>query len=328
LKKITDVLKFVQNNSCDFVILHSLFISLKVISKINRPIIWNSWGWDIYSDVDSPEKKAVPLPLYKAQTRKYVRSHLSIKAKLKKFFSFYYSWSYKRKLKRIEYVSTVFPEEYWYVKKVKESLKFFPFRYIEPFRKETEPEKALDLNERCILLGNSCDLTNNHMDILSLLEAKKEKMTVIMPISYPIGMEQYRKDLLKFTESLHYVKVRVLLDFMPYEKYCDLISRCSCAIFGHIRQQAAGNISSMLKAGAKVFLYEESFAYKHYSSLGCKVFSIENEIDSRNFFDYYEEDLRKRNREIIINDEDPVLYMRELQAFFDKLQLDKASSFL
>ena len=316
LRKKKDVLQFLRQTPCDYVVLHSLYVPLVDILKIQRPIMWNSWGIDVYSDELSPKRKAITLSLYKPLTRKYIEDSLTIKDWLKKVLRKYYKWDYDRKIGRIEYVSTVFPEEFDYIKAVNKSIKFFPFRYITPQKNVTDCSRKSNIDEHYVLLGNSRDLTNNHLDILSILESQKEKMTVVMPVSYPQKNEKYVKKLLTFAQSLHYVNVMPIVEFMPLSDYLNLVSRCSCAFFGHIRQQAVGNISAALKIGLKVYLYEESMAYKHYSSMGCRVFSIEKDVNDGCLFSSFDEVDKLKNRLIVENEFNLENYMKKLQFFF------------
>ena len=319
LNNRTKVQNFVKSFTCDFVVLHSLYVSLVDISKIHRPIIWNSWGMDVYSDVSASRKKAITLSLYKPLTRKFINENLSFKSRIERFLSFLYKWKYIRSLKRVEYVSTVFPEEYDFIKKVKKNVSFFPFRYINIGDGVLNKITPIAFKGKYVLLGNSLDLTNNHLDILSNLESKKEHMTVIMPICYPQKNKKYKDKLQEYIKTLTYVHVFPIIEFMPFQEYISHISQCSCAIFGHIRQQAVGNITEMLKSGAKVFLYRDSFAYKHYTSMGCKVFCIEEDLMKRDMFDALDERIKLKNKVIVEKDTDPMNYMNQLQSFFDNL---------
>ena len=69
-----DLIQKVNEEKCDFVILHSLCLNYKYIARIKHKIIWNSWGYDIYSDVQDFFKKAIPLPFYKPLTRNFLES--------------------------------------------------------------------------------------------------------------------------------------------------------------------------------------------------------------------------------------------------------------
>ena len=314
------ILNFIERNPCDFVVLHSLYVALVDVSKICHPIIWNSWGMDVYSDKYAVRKRAIVLSLYKPLTRNFINENLTLGQKVKRLLSPLYKWRYVNNLRHIEYVSTVFPEEYNFIKKIKDDIKFFPFRYINICDEASVKSPSVEFKERFVLLGNSLDLTNNHLDVLSMLEMRKEKMTVVMPICYPQKNEKYKKRLLEFARSLHYVHVMPITEFMPIQDYVGLISQCSCAFFGHIRQQAVGNITEMLKNGSKVFLYRDSFAYKHYASMGCKVYCIEDCLAEKNLFDALDVSVQLDNNAIISKDVNPENYMNRLQLFFDELR--------
>ena len=218
---------------------------------------------------------------------------------------------------KVKFVSTVFPVEFTYIQRKYREIRKFPFLYIRINDKIESEAKCC--GDKYILLGNSCDETNNHMDVLEKLESLKKCLNVIMPISYPEDRLAYKKMLRQYVEKLKYVKVILLDDFMPFEEYCKLISKCSFAIFGHIRQQAAGNIAQMLRMGAKVFMYKDSMGYQHYTNLGCKVYSIDDDLSADQLSQPISEDDAKKNLSIINPVNGRLRYMNNLQHFFDSL---------
>jgi hypothetical protein len=123
-----------------------------------------------------------------------------------------------------------------------------------------------------ILLGNSATSTNNHVDILRLL-ARRElgHRKVIVPLSY--GDANYRDAIVSLGRQLLADRFEPILDFMPLGDYNALIARCSTVIMNHRRQQALGNIGAMLYRGARVFLDDNSAAYRFLRKHGAHVFS-------------------------------------------------------
>ena len=321
MKNIDEVVDFIKNSGCDFVVVHGLFFSLSKLQLVNKPFIWCSWGFDIYSDSSSYFHKLISLPLYKPLTKKFIvgNTPMSVGQKILKYCKALitrYRY-YKFINTKVKYISTVFPEEYQFIQKSVKGVGFYPFRYMNVRNDKIEVKN--DIGGECILLGNSCDETNNHMDVLEKLELLQKEIKVIMPISYPENRLAYKKMLRQYVEKLKYVKVILLDDFMPYEEYCKLISKCSFAIFGHIRQQAAGNITQMLRMGAKVFMYKDSMGYQHYTNLGCKVFSIDDDLNAEQLSQLISDNDAKKNLSIINPVNGRLRYMNNLQLFFDSL---------
>ena len=317
------IVSYVNENHFDYAVLHSLCLSPRILSKLQMPILWCSWGYDIYSDKKATKRKPIVLDLFKPLTRKALGpQQTTFKEKLKYLLlKIGYKSSLQKHhdafLKKISYLSVVLPEEFEMVKKNFKQLRFFPFRYVD------KDNGALNHNilspTKSILLGNSLDPTNNHIDILQSLENIKVHCKVYIPISYPNVPGPYKKRLKEFAEHLQYVTPIFLEEFIPREQYFDIINECSIAIFGHIRQQAVGNILHMFCEGRKIFLYKDSIAYKHFYNAGAKIFSIENDLEPAIFDSVLGEDIQNKNRSIVRNEDYYATYIKQLQAFFDNL---------
>ena len=316
-----DAVNTLNQSDCDFIVLHSIFFPVSWLKKIKKNCIWCSWGVDIYSDTFSYFHKLISLPLYKPLTQKFIISNtpMSVGRKILKYCKALvarYRY-YKFINTKVKYISTVFPEEYQFIQKSVKGVGFYPFRYMNVRNDKIEVKN--DIGGECILLGNSCDETNNHMDVLEKLESLQKEIKVIMPISYPENRTLYKKALLDYSEKLRYVKVIPINNFMPYDEYAALLSQCSYAIFGHVRQQAAGNIMQMLKNGAKIFLYKNSIGYLHYKALNYTVFSIEDDLNDYQLSSRLSPSEVDHNRKIFESNRDVKNYMQNLQSFFDGL---------
>ena len=139
------------------------------------------------------------------------------------------------------------------------------------------PTEPKDKNGN-ILLGNSATSWNNHLDVLKVVLATKQKeQKIIIPLNY--GNMKYKKWLLPKIKSSDVI---ILNDFMPPKEYFDIVNSCSYAVFGMIRQQAMGNINYALSKGIKVFLYENSVIYQNHKELGYAVYAID-EINKDSF---------------------------------------------
>jgi hypothetical protein len=126
-----------------------------------------------------------------------------------------------------------------------------------------------------LLLGNSACENNNHIEMIDLLsEIDLDGRQVICPLNY--GSKIYADIVIEYAAQKLGSRFVPILDFLPFDKYMNLISNCSTVLMNHRRQQALGNIDSMLAKGAKVFLREENPAYECYSSKGITIFKIQD----------------------------------------------------
>jgi hypothetical protein len=65
-----------------------------------------------------------------------------------------------------------------------------------------------------------------------------------------------------------------IADFLPSEKYLELLGQIDIAVFAHKRQQAMGNTISLLGLGKKLFLRSDTTQWQFLSGLGVKVFDL------------------------------------------------------
>lgn len=126
-----------------------------------------------------------------------------------------------------------------------------------------------------VLVGNSADSGNNHLDIFERLGKFKDKnFKLICPLSY--GEKGYAEMIVTEGKRLFGDKFVPLTDFMPFEQYLDLLGRVDIAIFNHNRQQAMGNIITLLGLGKKVYMRRGTTSWDSISRLGIKIFDIDD----------------------------------------------------
>jgi len=274
------ILKNVLMYTFDLIVIHCLnecWVNLILQLPKDIKIIWLGWGYDYYDLIDID----LYLPLTKNIVNK--KSFLNlIKSKFKK------NKKIERKKKavgRINYFSPVLELEYYQVKKKFSGMEFpeyIDFNYGSldvDFIKGFEGRRV---NGHGILIGNSATYENNHLDIFDLLNrvcVKKYKF--IVPLSY--GVDKYGEILKNRVTDKENV---IFLDnYMPLDDYINVIIECDNVIMGHIRQQALGNILSMLYLGAKVFLLERNPIYTYLKENGLYVYSIEELLEDPTLID-------------------------------------------
>ena len=302
-------------------------IPTRLILKIPRniKIFWRTFGYDIYSDTSFLpfDRFPVRMKLYRPHTREYILMKFPYYF-LRKIYAFYENFiMYPRFMERVDYVSTVLSNELFLLKKCPfiqaELVDFRPVANI----KRVNNEKDFNLDSDClkILLGNSAVPTNNHLDILDVIKhfsfAPQDK--IYLPLSY--GSVSYRNNLIKYGEKST-LNLNYLIDFIPYPEYVATIEQCSVGIFGHMRQQAIGNIKKLLINGAKVFLYKDSVTYKYYKEIGISVFSIEDELTYDNMKTPLDTESRRKNIDLIRESYSFDLAKRKLESFLNEFIIE------
>lgn len=146
----------------------------------------------------------------------------------------------------------------------------------------------------CILVGNSSDPSNNHAEIFEKLTPYEgENILIVCPLSY--GPADNAERIAKLGKELFGDKFTPLLDFMPVEKYQELLGQIDIAVFAHKRQQAMGNTITLLGLGKKVFMRSDVSSWSFLLDLGVRIFDIDQFNISK-----LSGDEAKRNTEVIL----------------------------
>lgn len=292
--------ELLQNEDTDIIAFHTIpFDRYKWILIIppRIKVWWLVWGYDIYINTSGRDiEPIIPLMLYKPLTYSYVRSQFpptptiyeNIKKKIKILVN--YNGNRDREIKRlkeirvvknlrqkvlrrIDYISTVLPIEYDMLLKIKGvHAKYVPFRYACI---TSDTPTSISPEASYILLGNSSDSSNNHLDVLNIIKKRNISNKVYIPLGY--GDTDYKKYIKERIDDSDNIIIQD--DFVSRDEYVMNLSKCKVAILGHIRQQALGNIAMAMMLGMKIFLYKDSMCYKYLRQSGFVVYSIEKDLN-------------------------------------------------
>ena len=293
-------------------------ISIWFKKIFNARLYWIFYGIDLYKDLDkknilnlSDEKEDSDDGYFNNKLRekfykKIIRRLLGIdRLKIKDSFienvDFFCFWNY--------YDYELLRRNY------KTKAKFKYFRYFDVkinLNKNNIPKKRTDV----IIVNHSASYSGNHLSILEkikILDCNKELKKIYVPLSY--GDDQIKEEVLKYgTQELSWC-FKPLLNFMPKDKYFDLLDSIPTGIFGHKRQQAASNIFRLLASGTKVFLRKDNNLLKYLIDRGYVVFSFEDDLNT--YMDLFEMNFndRKKNKELVENE----LSFREINRTYTEL---------
>ncbi|MAL16776.1 MAG: hypothetical protein CL670_08615 [Balneola sp.] len=143
-----------------------------------------------------------------------------------------------------------------------------------------------------IVVGNSGDYSNNHIDILEVLRKKKDifQYDILLPVSYNL-IPEYEEAILRWVKVAGLTDmVKLEKEFIDPEKYQQLISSSSMLITAHNRQQAIGNNLLSIYSGNPTILkkYIEvngrkqlNPTWKMLSDYGLNVYSFEKFRDAK-----------------------------------------------
>lgn len=130
-----------------------------------------------------------------------------------------------------------------------------------------EPDKKTENGGLRILLGNSADPSNNHIEALERLLAYKDRdITIFAPLSY--GDQYHAKKVIEQGREWFGDKFIPLTELMPIDEYLGFLKSLDIAIFSHRRQQAMGNTITLLALGKTVFMRCDVSQWRFLTGLG------------------------------------------------------------
>ncbi len=274
IEKIYKNIKFIINQmyKSKKIIIHGLFSPHLVILLFFQPWLlrkcyWVVWGGDLY---------------YYKKERTNIKSHM-------------YEFFRKYVIKNMSGIITHIKGDYelakrWYGTK---GTYYYSFMYPSNLYKAYEISNIEKENNKIyIQIGNSADPSNNHIEVLKKLEKyKDENIEIICPLSY--GNIGYRDNIIREGNRIFGKKFIPLIDFLPFDEYLELLAKTDIAIFNHRRQQAMGNISTLLGLGKKVYIRNDITTWQFCAEHGFNVYSSNG--DFADIFDKMDENIMKAN---------------------------------
>lgn len=312
-----EIINNIKLGDYDAIVFHSLredrFSMVQAVPN-GKLIIWILFGFEVYKYPLTYRYIKNKLPLYKTYTKKWLKkkdcSGFSIRRYIKQIKTFFYeSHVHKSKereqedlfhstMRRIDYIVPVYDTEMELLKEIPSlKAKFFPFQYTKWHLKDNYITLNFE-DSKSILLGNSADPTNNHIDVINLLQKRNITNHLYIPLAY--GREDYKNHIRDYVEN-NKIDAYIQNSMIPYEEYLKHLNDCRIAIMPHMRQQASDTIHISLLRGCKVFMYKGSIGYKYFRSKGFIVFSIENDLNRDEINKLLTSHQIEHNRGLVLN---------------------------
>lgn len=242
-----------EMQKADKIILHGLF-DIKIVQILFfspwllKKCYWLIWGGDLYSYKIEPRNK---------------------KWHVKEFFR-------RPVIRNMGYLVTSINGDYklakkWYRAKGELINSFYyTTNLFTPLAHKREARSSI-----YILVGNSANPTNNHMEILEKLKKyKNEDIVIYAPLTY--GTKEYAEKVIDVGKTLYGSKFKPIINHMNEKDYILFLNQIDIAVFNHNRQQAMGTTRSLLGMGKKVHMNQELSSAITLSNNGIKTFSLED----------------------------------------------------
>ncbi len=279
-------------NNADKIIIHGLFSKLYILIIFFMPWIrarchWVIWGGDLYS---------------------YNIKHGAV-GRVKEFFK-------KLIVKDFGYLITYIREDVDNARSWYGATGHYEFclSYPSNLYYDVLCDNSRINNDRSInvLVGNSADPSNNHIEIFEKLKLLPEQSFIIhCPLTY--GDEIYKLNVIEAGLNMFGERFIPLVTSLEFSAYNDFLSKIDIAIFNHKRQQAMGNTIRLLGLGKKIYIRNDVAQWRFLSDLGFSMFDIEN-VDLK----LLDSDSSKRNRAIASEFFSEKKFIDQLNKIFNK----------
>ena len=295
------------------VIIHFLIgDSVLFVNRIDHSnIYWIEWGADLYLSLLKPRG-------FQLYADKEILWKINSKYKFKTLFKLHRFFSEKKQqrltlnaAKKARYfVPDSMYDEYPLLLNYYPQLKHLEYRnfFYYPIDEILGPH-LIDayVKGNSIMVGNSASVSNNHLNVIQKLKTLElGDRQIVMPLSYG-GISKYIKMVENTGSATFGDYFFPIKDYMPLDKYNDLLLSANCFIYGNWRQEAVGNILIALYIGGKVFLDEHNPLLMFYKNHGLKIYGLE-ELTSKEVSIPLQKEFVEENRKIL-----RTMYSRERQ---------------
>jgi len=131
-----------------------------------------------------------------------------------------------------------------------------------------EPHSALN-----ILVGNSADPNNNHLESLEkLVPYREQNLRIYVPLSY--GDRANAEKVIEQGRAWFGDKFIPMTSPVPFNEYLELLESMDIAMFNHKRQQAMGNTITLLGLGKTVYMRHDVTQWSFLMGVGLRLKSV------------------------------------------------------
>ncbi len=201
--------------------------------------------------------------------------------------------------KKCKAIINLIPEDYYELKKiVNVSQKHFVAQ-MPLYRDELPVELKKTESKLNVLVGNSATRSNDHLYVFEELIKFKGQISVFCPLAY--GDKNYAQTVIEkgkrlFGSDFHYTE-----EMMKKDEYNNYLNKIDVGIFANERQQALGNIYTLLRLKKKIYVKKGYPLWNNFNNskkiVVYDLFGLKNEDYSN--LKVYPEVIAKKNAELV-----------------------------
>lgn len=274
VKNKFQLLKYISKYSfkADKIIFHSLFITniillfICLFPSLLKKTNWIIWGGDLYSNLNDKNKRNIGVKV----RNKFITNIGEIGYLVKKDYNLVREF---------------------YKTKAKAKLAVYLLPTNIQLLKKYEEINIKDSKTFNIQIGNSATESNNHKEIIDMLEKYRlENIQVFIPLSY--GDEKYANEISKYAFEKLGEKAIPMLELMTPDQYAKYLNKIDIAIFNNNRQQALGNIFAISYLKGKIYMKSDTTMWE---DLVCDQGYKFNDVKEIKYMSYHEFILKNKN---------------------------------
>lgn len=177
---------------------------------------------------------------------------------------------------RIDYMLVMCTEEHNYLSKYWKNLPDCIPLYINAGNFGNDwPEIDLSKKKKKIILGNSRNITNNHLEMIEMIGGTKKKREYRFQLLFNYGNDgDYANAVKQAIRERPYFEI--IEEFIPKEEFKDFYRDVSAMVINSYRQMAMGNLFFALKNGVKVYLNRRNVIMDWLLENGVQVYSTKS----------------------------------------------------
>lgn len=237
---------------CNKIFLHGLYDSHTLYLLWLQPWLlkkcyWLIWGDDLYQYLTPPRG-------YRRKIKEIIRASL---------------------IRRFGHIVTYIHGDYelarkWYGA---EGAWHECLMYESNIFQDTTPACHLGDGKIRIMVGNSAYPRNNHIDALDrIASCINDSAVIYAPLSY--GPRKEAKRVAEHGTRLFGDRFVPLMDFMPFDEYKRILNDVDIGVFNQDRQQAMGNMITLLGMGKTLYMKPNTSSWEFFSSIGLVIKNI------------------------------------------------------